>query len=181
MVRTTSAHRAGSSLNGRCPQPGRSTCRAPGRTFLARLLWGRGLYSVLYEHLDDLEDRVVREGEFMSNILLGWNFGDGHLNDERLVAAVQARLGLEPGDLVMVYCESQATPWLHGRPQEYRVIDAALGTVERGTWDVRDCVATQPLLPDGPIPLQVTWTAPGFRRRHTLTGTSGTAGQEQPA
>lgn len=142
---------------------------------------GRGLYSVLYEHLDDLEDRVVREGEFMSNILLGWNFGDGHLNDERLVAAVQARLGLEPGDLVMVYCESQATPWRHGRPQEYRVIDAALGTVERGTWDVRDCVATQPWLPDGPIPLQVTWTAPGFRRRHTLTGTSGTAGQEQPA
>ncbi|GAB2639540.1 hypothetical protein GCM10027270_30300 [Nocardioides ginkgobilobae] len=141
---------------------------------------GRGLYSVLYEHLDDLEDRVVREGEFMSNILLGWNFGDGHLNDERLVAAVQARLGLEPGDLVMVYCESQATPWRHGRPQEYRVIDAALGTVERGTWDVRDCVATQPWLPDGPIPLQVTWTAPGFVRRQTLTRGS-TSGQEQPA
>lgn len=141
---------------------------------------GRGLYSVLVEHLDDLEERTVREGEFMSNVLLGWNFGDGHLNDERLVAAVQKRLQLQPGDLVMVYCESQPTPWWHRTPQEYRVIDAALGLVERGTWDVRDCVSRQPWLPEGPVPLQVAWTAPGFVRRRTLTGGS-TSGQEQPA
>ncbi len=130
---------------------------------------GRGLFSVAYEHLDDIEGRVVREGEFMSNILLGWNFGDGHLNDERLVAAVQKRLGLEPGDLVSVYAESQATPWRTGTPQHYRVIDAALGVVERGTWDVRDCVKEQPWLPNGPIPLQVSWTAAGYRRKGTLT------------
>lgn len=141
---------------------------------------GRGLYSVLIEHLDDLEERTVREGEFMSNVLLGWNFGDGHLNDERLVAAVQKRLQLQPGDLVMVYCESQPTPWWHRTPQEYRVIDAALGLVERGIWDVRDCVSRQPWLPEGPVPLQVTWSAPGFVRRRTLTGGS-TSGQEQPA
>ena len=130
---------------------------------------GRGLFSVLLEHLDDLETRDVREGEFMCNILLGWNFGDGHLHDERLVAAVQKRLGLELGDLVVAYCESQATPWRTSRPQEYRVIDAALGVVERGTWDVRDCVRQQPWLPDGPVPLAVSWTAPGYRRQSTLT------------
>jgi len=129
---------------------------------------GRGLFSVLYEHLDDLEERTVREGEFLCNAILGWNFGDGHLHDERLIAAVQKRLNLDPGDLVVAYCESQATPWTNP-PQAYRVIDAALGVVEKGTWDVRDCVAEQPWLPNGPVPLRVTWAAPGFRRRRTLT------------
>ncbi|MFM9378828.1 DUF3556 domain-containing protein, partial [Gordonia sp. VNK21] len=33
----------------------------------------------------------------------------------------------------------------------------ALGVIERGTWDVRDAVAEQPWLPNGPIPVTVTW------------------------
>jgi hypothetical protein len=37
------------------------------------------------------------------------------------------------------------------------VIDAALGVIERGTWQVADLVAEQPWLPNGPIPLEVTW------------------------
>ncbi|MFS3126985.1 DUF3556 domain-containing protein [Nocardioides sp. Bht2] len=130
---------------------------------------GRGLFSVLYSHLDDIESRTVREGEFVCTTMLGWNFGDGHLHDERLIAAIQRRLNLEPGDLVVAFCESQAVPWT-GRPQEYRVIDAALGVVERGSWSVSDCVREQPWLPNGPIPLDVAWTADGYRRQHTLTG-----------
>ncbi|WP_203336750.1 DUF3556 domain-containing protein [Nocardioides limicola] len=133
---------------------------------------GRGLFSVLYEHLDDIEGRTVREGEFICNALLGWNFGDGHLHDERLVAAVQRRLNLQPGDLVVAYCESQAIPWANP-PQAYRVIDAALGVVERGTWNVKDCVKEQPWLPNGPIPLEVTWAAEGYQRQQTLTSGSG--------
>ncbi|HWU32391.1 MAG TPA: DUF3556 domain-containing protein, partial [Marmoricola sp.] len=129
---------------------------------------GRGLFSVMYEHLDDIENRVMREGEFMCNTIVGWNFGDGHLHDERLIAAIQKRLNLQPGDLVVAYCESQATPWTNP-PQHYRVIDAALGVVERGTWDVKDCVKEQPWLPNGPVPLNVTWTADGFVRQQTLT------------
>ncbi|MBK5217052.1 MAG: DUF3556 domain-containing protein, partial [Propionibacteriales bacterium] len=46
--------------------------------------------------------------------------------------------------------------------QEYRVIDAALGVVERGTYVVKDATDEQPWLPNGPIPHQVTWTAPGY-------------------
>ena len=136
---------------------------------------GRGLFSVMYQHLDDIESRTIWEGEFICSTILGWNFGDGHLHDERLVAAVQKRLNLEPGDLVVAYCESQAIPWANP-PQRYRVIDAALGVVERGTWDVKDCVEAQPWLPDGPVPLDVDWTAAGFVRRQTLT-----SGQEQTA
>lgn len=131
---------------------------------------GRGLLSAMYEHLDDIDGRTVREGEFMCNTILGWNFGDGHLHDERLIAAVQKRLRLQPGDLVVAICESQATPWKTGAPQQYRVIDAALGVVERGSWQVADCVNEQPWLPNGPVPLAVSWTAPGYARRSTLTG-----------
>jgi hypothetical protein len=126
---------------------------------------GRGLLSVLYTHLDDIDSRTVREGEFVCCTILGWNFGDGHLHDERLIAAVQKRLRLEPGDLIVAYCESQATPWRTSRPQEYRVIDAALGVVERGSWDIRDCVREQPWLPNGPVPLKVGWRAEGYRPR----------------
>jgi hypothetical protein len=136
---------------------------------------GRGLLSVFYEHLDDIESRVIREGEFMCNTIVGWNFGDGHLHDERLIAALQKRLNLEPGDLVVAYCESQATPWANS-PQRYRVIDAALGVVERGTWNVKDCVREQPWLRNGPVPLTVTWKAAGFTRKHTLTKTPAARG-----
>ena len=130
---------------------------------------GRGLYSVLITHLPDIESRTVRDGEFVCNTILGWNFGDGHLHDERLIAALQKRLKFQPGDLVVAFCESQPTPWRKHIPQQYRVIDAALGVVERGTWNVSECVNEQPWLPNGPVPLDVTWTAPGFQRKETLT------------
>ncbi|HKY56732.1 MAG TPA: DUF3556 domain-containing protein [Aeromicrobium sp.] len=129
---------------------------------------GRGLYSVLIEHLPDIESRTIRDAEFVCNTILGWNFGDGHLHDERLIAAIQKRLNLQPGDLVVAFCESQPTPWRKHVPQQYRVIDAALGVVERGSWNVTECVNEQPWLPNGPVPLDVSWTAPGFRRRETL-------------
>ncbi|HZP14861.1 MAG TPA: DUF3556 domain-containing protein [Nocardioides sp.] len=44
-----------------------------------------------------------------------------------------------------------------------------MGVVERGTWDVKDCVREQPWLPNGPVPLEVTWMADGFVRQQTLT------------
>ncbi len=127
---------------------------------------GRGLFSVAYEHLDDIDARTVREGELVCNTILGWNFGDGHLHNKHLIDAVQRRLQFAPGDLVVVYAEGQP---LHKKTQEYQVIDAALGVVERGTWTSLDCVAEQPWLPNGPVPLNVTWTAPGYQRLQTLT------------
>jgi hypothetical protein len=136
---------------------------------------GRGLYSVLITHLPDIESRTVRDGEFVCNTILGWNFGDGHLHDERLIAALQKRLKFQPGDLVVAFCESQPTPWRKHIPQQYRVIDAALGVVERGTWNVTECVNEQPWLPNGPVPLDVTWTAPDFRRGETLVASPSIA------
>jgi hypothetical protein len=120
---------------------------------------GRGLYSLLFRHLDDVDRYTVREGEFVCNSLVGWNFGDGHLHGEGLVNAVQRRLNFAPGELRVMFVESQP---INKKTQSYRVIDAALGVVERGTWNVADAVTQQPWLPDGPIPLNVEWMQPGY-------------------
>ncbi|MFI7699547.1 DUF3556 domain-containing protein [Nonomuraea sp. NPDC049480] len=116
---------------------------------------GRGLFSVLMKNLPDLDRRTVREAEFGCNSLIGFNFGDGHLHNIDLINAVQSRVGFAPGEWIVVWVESQA---IHRKVQHYQVIDAALGVIERGTWKVSDAVREHPWLPDGPIPLDVTWT-----------------------
>ena len=119
---------------------------------------GRGLFSLLLRHLPDIDTRTVREAEFVCNSLVGFNFGDGHLHNEDLIRAVQAQANFEPGELVVAWVESQP---VHRGDQAYQVIDAALGVIERGTWQVADAVAEQPWLPSGPIPVQVTWSRAG--------------------
>jgi hypothetical protein len=116
---------------------------------------GRGLFSVLMKNLPDLDRRTVREAEFACNSLIGFNFGDGHLHNIDLINAVQSRVGFAPGEWIVVWVESQA---IHRKVQHYQVIDAALGVIERGTWKVSDAVREHPWLPNGPIPLDVTWT-----------------------
>lgn len=116
---------------------------------------GRGLFSVLVKNLPDIDTRTVREAELVCNSLIGFNFGDGHLHNEDMIAAVQDEAQFAPGELVVVWVESQA---IGSKVQHYKVIDAALGVTERGTWKVTDAVAEQPWLPNGPIPLQVAWT-----------------------
>jgi transmembrane protein DUF3556 len=116
---------------------------------------GRGLFSVLLKNLPDIDRRTVREAEVVCNTLIGFNFGDGHLHNEDLIEAVQDEAQFEPGELIVVWVESQP---IGSKVQHYKVIDPALGVIERGTWNVADTVAEQPWLPNGPIPLNVTWT-----------------------
>jgi hypothetical protein len=124
---------------------------------------GRGLFSVLLKKLPDIDTRSVREGEFVCNSLIGFNFGDGHLHDKDMIAAVQREAAFEPGELIVVWVESQA--W-GSNVQHYQVIDGALGVIERGTWKVTDAIAEQPWLPNGPIPTEVTWSLSGKRAGH---------------
>jgi len=48
--------------------------------------------------------------------------------------------------------------------QEYLVVDAAVGIVERGSWAVADAVNEQPWLPNGPIATEVTFRMSGYER-----------------
>ncbi|GAB3292516.1 DUF3556 domain-containing protein [Parasphingorhabdus pacifica] len=120
---------------------------------------GRMHLSLLQRHLDKLENYRLREGEVVCTVLVGWQFGDGHLFDERTIAMVQKRCKFEPGELVMAWTESQP---IHKKTVQYKVVDAALGIVELGYYDVQDAVAEQPWIPNGPIPHQVTWRLPGY-------------------
>ncbi|PSR69046.1 hypothetical protein C8258_07740 [Nocardia sp. MDA0666] len=116
---------------------------------------GRGLFSLLIARLPDIDSRTVREGEFLCNSIVGFNFGDGHFHDEEMIRAVQDEARFEPGECVVAWVESEA---FGSGVQHYKLIDAALGVIERGTWRVADAVAEQPWLPNGPIPLQPIWT-----------------------
>jgi hypothetical protein len=120
---------------------------------------GRGHMSIMMEHVDDLDNYRFREGEMMCTFFVGWQFGDGHLFNERTIQAIQDRCHFEPGEFITVWTEAQP---LHKKTLEYRVIDAALGVVERGHYEVSAAISEQPWLPDGPIDYTVTWRMPGY-------------------
>jgi hypothetical protein len=123
---------------------------------------GRGLNSVMLNQLgDDIDTYSLLEAEFACNAIVGFNFGDGHLHDDKLIAAIQRRCRFEPGEFVVVWVESE--PVGSGR-QRYWVMDAAVGIVERGSWAVKDAVAEQPWLPDGPIATRVDYRMPHYER-----------------
>jgi hypothetical protein len=123
---------------------------------------GRGLNSVMINTLGkDIDTYTLREAEFCCNAILGFNFGDGHLHDEKLIRAIQKRVGFEPGEFIVVWVESE--PVFSGR-QRYWVMDAAVGVIERGSWSVKEAVAEKNWLPDGPISTQVDWRRERYRR-----------------
>jgi hypothetical protein len=123
---------------------------------------GRGLNSVMINQLgDDIDVYTPREAEFSCNALTGFNFGDGHFHNQTMLEAVQKRCRFAPGEFIVVWVESE--PIMNGR-QEYWVWDAGVGIVERGSWAVKDAVAEQPWLPNGPIAVQVDWRRPGYER-----------------
>jgi hypothetical protein len=117
---------------------------------------GPALLSLMVRHLgDDIDTYSLREAEFGCNTIVGFNFGDGHFHDEQLIDAIQKRCHFEPGEFIVAWVESQP---IHKDCQQYKVIDAALGVIELGSYKVADAVDEPPWLPNGPIPLHVTWT-----------------------
>ena len=122
---------------------------------------GRGLFSILLKNVPDVDHRRVREGEFACNAMIGFNFGEGHFHNEELIAAIQEQAQFEPGEFIVAWAETEA---LWRGFQNYKMIDAALGVVETGRWQVKDAAEAQPWLPEGPIPLTVTWRSPEFEK-----------------
>jgi hypothetical protein len=114
---------------------------------------GRALFTLVHRALAgyDEDDYNLCEGETLCAMVLGWNFGDGHLHNECLIEALQQRCGFEPGDVRVVILDAQP---IHIQRQGYRLIDAATGEFERGYVDVEDMVTTQPWADDLPIHVQ---------------------------
>jgi hypothetical protein len=124
-----------------------------GLAFRSMHSHGRALNGLVQRAVDDVEDYSVREGELVAGVVLGYNFGDGHFHDQRLLAAIQERCRFEPGEVRIVVLESQPA---NVQRQRYRIFDAATGLVEEGLVNVADMVERQPWLDERPFPVEVT-------------------------
>ena len=114
---------------------------------------GRALYTLVHRALagHDEEDYNLCEGENLCSMVLGWNFGDGHLHNECLIEALQERCEFEPGEVRVVILDSQP---IQKQTQEYRLVDAATGEFERGYVNVADMADAQPWADDLPVHVQ---------------------------
>ncbi len=120
-----------------------------GYSFRALHSHGRALFGLLPRAAGpNHEDYFVVDGEFVAGSTIGWNFGEGHLHNEQLIAALQERCHFEPGEVRVAILESQP---FHRETQEYRLVDAATGEFERGTITVSDMVERQPWSDEIPV------------------------------
>jgi len=129
---------------------------ASGLGFRSMHSHGRALNGLIHRAVDNVEDYHVREGELVSGVVNGWNFGDGHFHSEQLLEAIQERCHFNPGEVRVVAIESQPA---HIQRQHYRILDAADGLIEEGWVNVADMVERLPWL-DGSakpeFPVEVT-------------------------
>jgi hypothetical protein len=102
---------------------------------------GRPLLEALPKAVDDIDAYEWLEGELVTGMVLGWNFGDGHLGNTSLLEAVQAQCGFDPGELRVLMVESQP---LFGRSMRWKVVDAASGVIEEGETELAPMRAVQP-------------------------------------
>jgi hypothetical protein len=119
--------------------------------FRSMHLHGRALNSLVSTAVVDLDDPDVRargidafvviDGELVAGMVLGWNFGEGHLHNEQLLAALQEQVGFEAGEVRCVFLEGQAagrsTMW-------WRIADAATGRIAEGNVPVDALLQAQP-------------------------------------
>lgn len=115
---------------------------------------GRAMFTLAHRAMAGYNeaDYVLTDGERICSTAIGWNFGDGHMHNEQLIAALQKRCHFEPGEVRVLLLDAQP---IHKQRQEYRLVDAATGEFERGYVMVADMVTRQPW--DDTVPVHVTW------------------------
>ncbi len=130
-----------------------------GYAFRAMHSHGRALFTLaqVAAGKDHETSHVFIDGEFIAGPALGWNFGEGHLHDEQLMAALQERCHFEPGEVRAVMLEGQP---FHKPFQRFRIVDAAEGELMRGEVLVKDMIERQPWATD--VPYRVVSQAPAF-------------------
>jgi hypothetical protein len=114
---------------------------------------GRALFTLAHRAMagQNEADYTLTDGERIVSTAIGWNFGDGHMSNEQLVAALQTRCHFEPGEVRIVMLDAQP---IQTQTQQYRLVDAATGEFERGYVNVADMVTRQPW--EDTVPVHVT-------------------------
>jgi Transmembrane protein of unknown function (DUF3556) len=113
---------------------------------------GRAMFTLAHRAMagQTEDDYVLTDGERVCSTAIGWNFGDGHMHNEQLIAALHERCHFEPGEIRILLLDAQP---IHKQTQEYRLVDAATGEFERGYVNVADMVTRQPW--DDTVPVHV--------------------------
>jgi len=121
-----------------------------GLAFRAMYAHGRAVVTLLNRVMPPGRDGdyALVEGEMVAAYALGWSFGDGHLHNENLVRALHSRCRFEPGEVRIIIIDGQP---IHRQRQQYRLVDAATGEFERGTFAIADLVDRQPWQDDVPL------------------------------
>jgi hypothetical protein len=111
--------------------------------FRAMHLQGRALGKLLPQATDGnpFQEYTWVDGELVAGSVLGWNFGEGHLYDERLMAAVQSQCQFEDGELRAICVESQP---LFGSALHWRIVDAKRGVVDEGYVELSELAKRDP-------------------------------------
>jgi Transmembrane protein of unknown function (DUF3556) len=104
-------------------------------------LEGRPLLEALPRAVDHIDHYEWHEGELVGGQIIGWNFGDGHLNGKHLLKSIQPQCEFLEGELRVVSVESQP---LFGGTMEWKVFDAKTGLVDEGTTVMAPMRALQP-------------------------------------
>lgn len=104
-------------------------------------LHGRLLPQLVHRAVDDPDAYQWLDGEVVGGAVHGWNFGDGHLHSEQLLAAVQAQCNFADGELRCIFVEAQPA----GRPSmRWRIVDAARGQLCEGETAISTLRQLQP-------------------------------------
>jgi len=121
-----------------------------GYAFRAFNTHGKALFTLAHRAMagQNEDDYAITDGERICSTAIGWNFGDGHMHNEQLIAAMQERCHFEPGEVRIVLLDAQP---IHKQTQQYRLVDAATGEFERGYVRVADMVTRQPWDDDVPV------------------------------
>lgn len=104
-------------------------------------LQGKVLFDAIPEAVDNIDNYEWMEGEVVAGLALGWNFGDGHLNEMQLLNAIQEQCGFEEGELRVVMVESQP---LFGKTMAWKTVDAVTGILTQGETEMAAMRELQP-------------------------------------
>ena len=86
-------------------------------------------------------DYTYVDGESVAGSVVGWNFGEGHLADERLVAAIQEQCDFADGELRVLCVEAQP---ILGSTLHWRIVDAQRGVLDEGDVELDELAARKP-------------------------------------
>ncbi len=104
-------------------------------------LHGRALQELLPKAVDDIEAYTYRDGEIIAGLVLGWNFGEGHLHGKQLLHSIQKRCKYASGELRCIFVEAQP---LFQADMAWKIYDAKDGLLEAGKVNVQALTELQP-------------------------------------